>query len=78
MRLAEALEDTATGALRRMASAHGLLSDDATTRAELIERLGERLLDPTYLDRAARRRCPTTNAPCCTPRAPAATSCAAF
>src|SRR5258708_4824580 len=32
-----------------MASAHGLLHDDGTTRAELIERLAERLSDPTYL-----------------------------
>src|SRR5712691_1556170 len=49
MRLAEALEQTAVGALRRIASAHGLLHDDSTTRAELIERLAERLGDPTYL-----------------------------
>jgi hypothetical protein len=49
MRLREALEETATGALRRMASVHGLLFDDGTTRAELIERLAERLIDPAYL-----------------------------
>src|SRR5260370_31823990 len=49
MRLAEALEQTAVGALRRMASAHGLLHDDSTTRAELIERLAERLGDPMNL-----------------------------
>src|ERR1700716_63720 len=49
MRLAEALEETAPGALRRMASAHGLLHDDSTTRAELIERLAERLGDSTHL-----------------------------
>src|SRR5205807_3575599 len=39
------------GALRRMASAHGLLFDDGTTRAELVERIVERLLDPTYLQK---------------------------
>ncbi len=49
MRLKEALEETATGALRRMASAHGLLHDDGTTRAELVDRLAERLLDQAYL-----------------------------
>src|SRR5437660_3965861 len=49
MRLKEALEETATGALRRMASVHGLLHDDGTTRAELIQRIAERLLDPAYL-----------------------------
>jgi hypothetical protein len=49
MRLAEALEQTVVGALRRMASAHGLLYDDSTTRAELIDRLAERLGDATYL-----------------------------
>src|SRR6266852_1211974 len=32
-----------------MASAHGLLHDDGTTRAELIDRLAERLLDQSYL-----------------------------
>ncbi|MDQ6670341.1 MAG: hypothetical protein M3069_06250 [Chloroflexota bacterium] len=50
MLLREGLELSSTGALRRMASAHGLLHDDATTRGELIDRLTERLLvDPTYL-----------------------------
>jgi hypothetical protein len=49
MRLAAALEQTATLALRRMASVHGLLYDDSTTRAELIARLAERLSDPSYL-----------------------------
>src|SRR5437660_3438390 len=49
MRLKEALEETATGALRRMASVHGLIHDDGTTRAELIERIAERLLDHAYL-----------------------------
>ncbi len=49
MRLKEALEETATGALRRMASAHGLLYDDGTTRAELIERIADRMRDPAYL-----------------------------
>ncbi|MCA1644360.1 MAG: hypothetical protein LC797_02445 [Chloroflexi bacterium] len=49
MRLIEALEETATGALRRMASAHGLVYDDGTTRAELIDRIAERLADANYL-----------------------------
>src|SRR5258708_11301905 len=49
MRLREALEETATGALRRMASVHGLLFDDGTTRTELIERIAERLADSSYL-----------------------------
>src|SRR3981189_307247 len=49
MRLAEALEQTAVGALRRMASAAGLPRADSPRRAELIERLAERLGDPTYL-----------------------------
>jgi hypothetical protein len=49
MRLEEALEQTATGALRRMASVHGLLYDDGTTRTELIQRIAERLLDSSYL-----------------------------
>jgi len=49
VRLREGLDLSSTGALRRMASAHGLLHDDATTRGELIDRLAERLLDPNYL-----------------------------
>jgi hypothetical protein len=49
MRLGEALELSSTGALRRMAGVHGLVYDDGTTRAELIERLGERLLDSAYV-----------------------------
>src|SRR5260370_12963923 len=32
-----------------MASAHGLLYDDGTTRAELIERIADRMRDPAYL-----------------------------
>jgi hypothetical protein len=50
VRLREALEQTSFGMLRRIATAHGLPHDDSTTRAELVERLGERLLAPTYLD----------------------------
>src|SRR5205809_135569 len=49
MRLAEALEQTPTGTLRRIASAHALAHDDGTTRDELIALIGERLIDPTYL-----------------------------
>jgi hypothetical protein len=52
--LREGLEQSSVGALRRMASAHGLLHDDSTTRAELIERLAERLGDPTYLSEQLR------------------------
>jgi hypothetical protein len=50
MRLGEALDETATAALRHVASAHGLRCDDSTTRTELIERLAERLTDAAYLD----------------------------
>jgi hypothetical protein len=49
VRVHDALADLATGALRRIASRHGLPADDASTRAELIERLEERLTDPVYL-----------------------------
>src|SRR5262245_5436013 len=49
MRLADALEQSSTGALRRMASVHALVHDDSTTRVELIDRIGERLRDPSYL-----------------------------
>jgi hypothetical protein len=35
--------------LRRVADAHGLAHDDATTRAELIQRIAERLTEPAYL-----------------------------
>ena len=50
MRLGEALEQASFSTLRRIASYHGLVHDDSTTRAELIERIVERLLAPTYLD----------------------------
>ena len=50
MRLREALEQTSSSTLRRVASSHGLVHDDGTTHAELIERIAERLLAPTYLD----------------------------
>src|ERR1700682_1564125 len=49
MLLREGLDLSSTGALRRMASVHGLVHDAATTRGELIERLADRLLDPNYL-----------------------------
>src|SRR5260370_21459876 len=50
MLLREGLALSSTAALRRMASTHGLIHDDATTRGELIERLAERFLgDPTFL-----------------------------
>src|SRR4030088_1350067 len=58
MCLAEALEQTATGALRRLPRAHGLLHDDSITRTELIERLAERLGDPTYLSEQLRGLAP--------------------
>jgi hypothetical protein len=50
MRLAEALEQSATTTLRHVADAHGLPHDDGTTRAELIERVAERLGSRAYLD----------------------------
>src|SRR5215471_18489566 len=50
MRLAEALEQSATATLRHVADAHGLPHDDGTTRAELVQRIAERLGSPTYLD----------------------------
>jgi hypothetical protein len=49
MLLHEALNQTATGTLRRIASAHGTVFDDSTTRAELIDRLVDRLGAPEYL-----------------------------
>jgi hypothetical protein len=49
VRLSEALEQTPTGALRRVASAHALPHDDSTTRAELIARVAERLGDAVYV-----------------------------
>jgi hypothetical protein len=49
VQLREALDQTATGALRRVALAHGLAPDEATTRSELVERLLERLTDTAYL-----------------------------
>src|ERR1700686_5207665 len=50
MLLREGLDLSSTAALRRMASTHGLVYDDATTRGELIERLAERfLVEPTFL-----------------------------
>ena len=54
MRLAEALEETATATLRRVAEAHGLAHDEGTTRDELIARIADRLAEPTYLDEQAR------------------------
>src|SRR6516165_2158381 len=50
MRLAEALEQSATATLRHVADAHGLPHDDSTTRAELIQRIAERLSSRAYLD----------------------------
>jgi hypothetical protein len=50
VRLRDALEQTSVSTLRRIASSHGLVHDDSTTRAELIERIVERLLAPMYLD----------------------------
>src|SRR5919204_1627588 len=49
MQLRQALEEVSTGALRRIAATHGLPADEATIRAELIERIAERLLDPVYI-----------------------------
>jgi hypothetical protein len=50
MRLAEALEQSATTTLRHVADAHGLPHDDGTTRAELIQRIADRFGSQTYLD----------------------------
>jgi hypothetical protein len=50
MRLAEALDQAATGTLRRVAEAHGLAHDDGTTRDELIARIAERFADRAYLE----------------------------
>lgn len=49
MRLREALEETTTGSLRRVAEAHGLPHDDSTTRTELIHLIAERLSDLGYV-----------------------------
>jgi hypothetical protein len=48
--LREGLDSLSTAALRRLASVHGLVHDDGTTPAELVERLHQRLLDSAYLD----------------------------
>jgi hypothetical protein len=49
VRVRDALDELATSALRRVASSHGLAVDDATTRAELVERITDRLSDPVYV-----------------------------
>ncbi|HYY89455.1 MAG TPA: hypothetical protein VFA49_11720, partial [Chloroflexota bacterium] len=49
MRLRKALDETATSGLHRIAEAHGLPTDEATTRAELVERLLERLSARSHL-----------------------------
>ncbi len=49
MKLREALDQTATGVLRRMALLHGLPGDEAVVRSELVERLCERFADEAYL-----------------------------
>ncbi len=49
MKLREALDQTATVALRRMAAVHGLPVDETATRSELGESLAQRLSDPRYL-----------------------------
>ena len=49
MRLAEALDQSPTSTLRRVASAHGLAHDDTTTRDELIAGLSERFADRAYI-----------------------------
>jgi hypothetical protein len=48
--LREGLDSLSTAALRRLAGVHGLVHDDSTTPAELVERLSQRLLDPAYLE----------------------------
>jgi hypothetical protein len=54
MRLAEALDQSATATLRRVAAAHGLAHDDGTTRDELIARIAERLGERAYLEERVR------------------------
>jgi hypothetical protein len=49
MRVADALDETATSTLRRVAAAHSLPVDDSTTRQELIQRICERFSDSAYL-----------------------------
>jgi hypothetical protein len=49
VRLTQALEQSPLATLRRVASAHGLAHDDASTREELIAALAERLGDSRYL-----------------------------
>jgi hypothetical protein len=49
MRLIEALDQSPTLLLRRIAASHGLAHDEATTRAELVDRIAERLADTAYL-----------------------------
>jgi hypothetical protein len=49
VRVREALAELATGALRRIALSHALSTDEATTRAQLTDRLAERLSEPAYL-----------------------------
>ena len=49
MRVHEALDELATGALRRLAPLHGLAIDDASTRADLLARLAARLSEPSYV-----------------------------
>ena len=53
--LREALGQAATATLRRIARAHGLSGADSSTRAELVERLCERLQDVAYLTEQLRR-----------------------
>ncbi len=50
MRLAEALEQSATATLRRVANAHGVTHDDTTTRDEFIARIAERFSEPAYIE----------------------------
>ncbi|HKH67104.1 MAG TPA: hypothetical protein VKA75_07005, partial [Reyranella sp.] len=50
MQLREALDQLATASLRRMAVAHAVAHDDASTRGELVDGVCERLSDPVYLD----------------------------
>jgi len=50
LRLAEALDESATATLRRVAGAHGLAHDDGTTRDELIARITERFGDRSYVE----------------------------
>lgn len=50
MKLREALEECTLGLLRKVGESHGLLAEDTALRAELVDQLSRRLLEPGYLE----------------------------